>query len=151
MMFMIKPTAVFFLLYGSLSASSAFTPTSLLPRRSLLATTTNTATNTATTASSGDITSTALHAGRDMKSLTDWASENSFQISPFINLSSSNTDVYDDDGNDYGVTFDKQQMQQEQGSSNTILSVPKTFIFGPETILPNNGMLLFDQSGEVYH
>ena len=32
-----------------------------------------------------------------------------------------------------------------------VVTVPKTFIFGPETILPNNGMLLFDQSGEVYH
>ena len=31
-----------------------------------------------------------------------------------------------------------------------VVTVPKTFIFGPETILPNNGMLLFDQSGEVY-
>ena len=32
-----------------------------------------------------------------------------------------------------------------------VVTVPKAFIFGPETILPNNGMLLFDQSGEVYH
>ena len=28
-----------------------------------------------------------------------------------------------------------------------VISVPKTFNFGPETILPNNGMLLFDKSG----
>ena len=31
-----------------------------------------------------------------------------------------------------------------------VVMVPKTFIFGPETILPNNGMLLFDQSGKSW-
>lgn len=30
-----------------------------------------------------------------------------------------------------------------------VISVPKTFNFGPETILPNNGMLLFDKSGNI--
>ena len=30
-----------------------------------------------------------------------------------------------------------------------VVTVPKTFIFGPETILPNNGILLFDQTGKL--